>query len=249
MPPARKKPATRVKKPKQGKKSSGSTIQRLMYLIQVLQESQRNWTVQQLQAYLASVDTEFEVDPNTVRRNLNNLEQMGWIICIDGRPPKYRSLGKLKGTHMVKIQPGGRAKDSSPMRWLPIETFSENVGETVEDTLGVIREGHLDGIWLGGHWYVLDLAIIDTPEPKQPTLGRLRISADCRRNCLTASTGVLAIDLTYDPVIIEETAMALLPDNPPQQIEVTLGHRKYLVDRSLQRSIAAALLAWWPDME
>ena len=244
MATTRKSPASRAKKPKEGKKSSGSTIQRLLSMAQILQESKQDWTVAQMQAKLAAADCEFKVDPNTVRRNLNMLERCGLIACIDGRPPKYRSLGKQTGTHMVKMYPGGRAKDSSPMRWIPIETFSSNMGETVEETLEVIQLGYLDGIRLGGQWYVLELAIIDTPDPKQPTRGRLRIAGDCRKNCLIASTGVLTIDLTYDPETHEETALTLLPDNPPQHIAVPLGSRTYLVDRSLQRSIAAAMIEW-----
>lgn len=244
MATTRKRSAGRTPKPKEGKKSSGSTIQRLLSMAQILQESKRDWTVAQMQAKLADTDCEFSVDPNTVRRNLNTLERSGLIARIDGRPPKYHSLGNRAGNHVVRTYPGGRSKDSNPMRWTPIETFSRTMGESVDETIEVIKHGFLDAMWLGGQWYVLELAIIDTPDPKQPTRGRLRIAGDCTNNCLIASTGVLTIDLTYDPETHEETAFTLLPDNPPQQIAVPLGSRTYLVDRSLQRTIAAAMIEW-----
>lgn len=244
MATTRKSPASRVMKPKQGKKSSGSTTPRLLFMNQVLHGTKRTWTVKQLQTYLAESDPEFEVDPNTVRRNLITLERLGWVTRAEGRPPTYQGRGKSVHLHQTSTEPQALMHKNSPMRWIPIEIFSRDMGETVEDTLDVIRQGHLDGIWLGGHWYVLDLAVIDTPDPKRPTRGQLRVAANCNGNLLTAGSGVLTIDLVYDPELNEQTALMLLPDNPPQQISVPLGSRTYLVDRSLQRSIAAALIEW-----
>ena len=123
------------------------------------------------------------------------------------------------------------------------------MGETVDETLEVIRQGHLDGIVLGGRWNVLDLATVEIPDTKHPEHGRLHIAGHIVDGVLTASSGTTIIDLTFDPGVIEETVKALLPDNPPPTIEVPLGKRTYVVERSLRRSIAAALLAWWPDMK
>lgn len=228
-------------KPRTGKKSSGSTVPRLLAMHQLLQGGQRSWTVPQIQAALAGADAEFEVDPNTVRRNLLVLERLGWINRIEGRPPKYRGRSQMKPAHGASA---AQLTGAPPMRWIPIETFSRNMGESVEDTLSVIHEGHLDALWLGGHWYVLDLAIVDMPDPKHPERGRLRVAAECRDDRLIASPGELSIDLTYDEVAVEETALNLLPDNPPLWIKVQLGRHTYRVHRSLQRSIGAALLGW-----
>ena len=228
-------------KPRTGKKSSGSTVPRLLAMHHLLQGSQRSWTVPQIQAALAGADAEFEVDPNTVRRNLLVLERLRWIDRIEGRPPKYRGRGQMKPSHGTKT---AQPITAPPMRWIPIETFSRDMGESVEETLSVIHEGHLDALWLGGHWYVLDLAIVDMPDPKHAERGRLRVAAECRDDRLIASPGELSIDLTYDALAIEETALALLPDKPPLWIKVRLGRHSYRVHRSLQRAIAAALLGW-----
>ena len=236
--PARK---TTPPKPRTGKKSSGSTVPRLLAMHHLLQSSHRTWTVPQIQASLAGTDAEFEVDPNTVRRNLLVLERLGWINRIEGRPPKYSGRSQMKPAQGTSA---ARPAGAPPMRWIPIETFSRDMGETVEDTLSVIHEAHLDALWLGGHWYVLDLAIIDIPDPRHPELGRLRVAAECRDDRLIASPGELSIDLPYDDVAIEATALTLLPDNPPIWIQVQLGRHTYRVHRSLQRSIAAALLGW-----
>lgn len=239
----RKTPARQIApvRPRAGKKSSGSTIPRLLTMHHLLQGSPRVWTVPQIQAALAGADAEFEVDPNTVRRNLLVLERLGWVNRVEGRPPKYRGRSHMKTAHGTTA---ARSAGPQAMRWIPIETFSRDMGESVEDTLGVIHEGHLDALWLGGHWYVLDLAIVDIPDPKHPERGRLRVAAECRDDRLIASAGELSIDLTYDAAAIEEIALKLLPEGRPLWIPAQLGRHTYRVHRSLQRAIAAALLGW-----
>jgi hypothetical protein len=206
-----------------------------------------------LQAQLAGADAEYEVDPNTVRRNLQILERLGWVARLDGRPPRYRGRSHVKSALKSGAPPPVAA---SPMRWIPIETFSRNVGETVDDTLSVIHEGHLDGLWLGGQWYVLDLAVVDVPDPRRPTYGRLRIAAECRDNRLFAAPGVLTIDLHFDPSVIdnpadviENTATALLQDEKPEWITVQLGRSTYRVHRSLHHAIGSALIGWVLELD
>jgi hypothetical protein len=249
MPAARKTPTSRVKKPKQGKKSSGGTQLRIRLLDQILHGTKRTWTVKQLQTHLASLDAEYEVDPVTVRRNLGVLVRSGSVTEHPGRPAhQYEGRGKLLDLPQWAV-PGASMNKQSPMRWIPIETFSGDMGETVDETLEVIQQGHLDGIVLGGRWYVLNLATVEISDTKHPEHGRLHIAGHIVDGVLTASSGTTIIDLTFDPGVLEDTVEALLPENPPPTIEVLLGKRTYVVDRSLRRSIAAALLAWWPDLQ
>ena len=79
MPTARRTPASRLKKPQQGKKSSGGTILRIQLDRSDSAWTKRTWTVKELQTHLASLDVEYEVDPVTVRRNLGVLVRVGSV--------------------------------------------------------------------------------------------------------------------------------------------------------------------------
>lgn len=73
-----------------GKKTAASTIARILEIEALICQSSAAWSPRQLRDTLASRDKEYDVDINTVRRNLVLLERLGRLERIEVNPPSYR---------------------------------------------------------------------------------------------------------------------------------------------------------------
>jgi hypothetical protein len=140
-----------------------------------------------------------------------------------------------------------------PYTWIPIETWAAEHGLPVEEVMPDIAADRVIGARIDGRWHVCASRVeLTHPDPQDRDAIRLRIAAARDDHCLTAGPDILAIDFRYDSRACHDAFNALDRASQPPGAElaaIRLGDETWLVHRSLQVDLAAALLCLEVEMD
>jgi hypothetical protein len=140
-----------------------------------------------------------------------------------------------------------------PYSWIPLETWAAEHGRPEADVMQDIATNHVIGGRINGRWHVCVSRVeLTHPDPRDPSTIRLRISAARDGHCLTAGPEILTLDFRYDSHTCHDAFSALARAAEPPGTElaaIRLGDDDWLIHRSLQIDLAAALLCLEVEMD
>jgi hypothetical protein len=140
-----------------------------------------------------------------------------------------------------------------PYTWIPIETWAAEHGRPEADVMQHIAADHVIGGRIEGRWHVSASRVeLTHPDPGDRNAIRLRITASRDGHCLTVGSEILTFDFRYDSNTCHDafSALARAAEHPGTELAaIRLGDKDWLIDRSLQVDLAAALLCLEVEMD
>jgi hypothetical protein len=137
--------------------------------------------------------------------------------------------------------------------WIPLETWAAEHGRPETEVMQDIAANHVIGGRIDGRWHVSASRVeLTHPDPEDPHSIRLRITAARDGHCLTAGPEILTHDFRYDSHTCHDAFSALARATEPPGTElaaIRLGDDDWLIHRSLQVDLAAALLCLEVEMD
>ena len=140
-----------------------------------------------------------------------------------------------------------------PYTWIPIETWATEHGLPVAEVMQDIAADRVIGGRIDGRWHICASRVeLTHPDPQDRDAIRLRMCALRDGHCLTAGPDILTIDFRYDAHACHDAFNTLhVASDPPgtELAAIRLGGEHWLIHRSLQVDLAAALLCLEVEMD